>query len=53
MKAAPELAVSSQFDVYPLIKAKLYQVEWLFHSGVLIGHGPQQAMAAFSLIKIA
>ena len=53
MKAPPELAVSSQLDVYPLIEAKLYQIKWLLYCSVLIGHAPQQALAAFDSSKIA
>ena len=46
MKAAPQLTVSSQLDVYPLIEAELDQIKWLLHCGVLIGHALQQALAA-------
>lgn len=53
MKAAPELTVSPQLDVYPLIEAELYQIKWLLHCGVLIGHALQQALAASDSTDIA
>ena len=53
MEAAPELTVSSQLDVYSLIEAELDQIKRLLHCGVLIGHAPQQTLAASDSTNVA
>ena len=53
VKAAPELTVSPQLDVYSLIEAELNQIKWLLHCGVLIGHALQQALAASNSADVA